>query len=116
MNFSRLRSLLLVTVLFALAIPAIADARTITWSGKTWQVRKSPGIEGPGPNIFSDSTQNVWVDSQKRLHLKVHRDATTGLWSSSEVFSDEWFGTGKYTWVVDSPGSKLDRNVTVGMY
>lgn len=114
--FSRLRALLFVSVLFALAIPAIADARSITWSGYTWQVRKSPGLEGPGPNLFNDSASSVWVDTKNKLHLRVSKDPVTGLWTSSEVFTDQWFGHGKYTWVVESQGDAQDPNIVNGMY
>jgi hypothetical protein len=113
---ARLRALLVISVLFALAVPAIADARDITWSGQTWTVRQSNGLEGPGPNTFSNSTKNVWVDSKNKLHMRVHKDTATGRWSSAEIFTWQWWGPGKYTWVVESPGSKLDPNVTVGMY
>src|SRR5574341_1745935 len=36
--------------------------RQISFSGYMWNVKKSNGRVGPGPNYFSDSTQNVWVD------------------------------------------------------
>ncbi len=32
---------------------------------------KFGGLTGPGPNYFSDSTNNVWVDAQGLLHLKI---------------------------------------------
>lgn len=113
---TRLRTALLSAALVTLAVPALADARTINWSGQTWDVRQSNGLEGPGPNTFSNSTKNVWVDSKNKLHLRVHKDTATGKWSSAEVVTWQWWGPGKYTWVVESPGNKLDPNVTAGMY
>jgi hypothetical protein len=112
---SRIRLLVLSALVFALAIPAVADARAIQWSGYNWIVRNSNGLEGPGPNTFSDSTKNVWVDSKNKLHIRVHRDAY-GRWTSSELFTEQWYGTGKYSWEIESPGGTLDRNVTMGMY
>jgi hypothetical protein len=117
MPFSiRPRTLLLSLVIAALALPAAADARTLNWSGYTWQVRHSPGIEGPGPNWFSDSPSSAYIDKKDKLHLRVTRDPATGMWTSAEVFSDAWLGNGKYTWVVEAPGDAIDTNLTVGMY
>lgn len=38
------------------------DPRTLAWSGRSWLVKASSTPVGPGPNLFSDSTDNVWVD------------------------------------------------------
>jgi len=106
----------LALAVFMLALAATAQARTITWSGWTWTVRHSAALEGPGPNQFDDSTQSVFVDKQGRLHLRVRYDSTLHMWVSSEIFSEQWFSGGKFTWVVDSPGNTIDPNVTLGMY
>ena len=105
--------LLTAIVLGALAGPAAA--RDISWSGYEWHVRDE-GPSGPGPNHWSGSPSSVWVDSNGHLHLKVRFDPELGRWVSAEVVSRSWFGPGRYTWVVDSPGDGLDRNVTLGMY
>src|SRR6266852_8102374 len=34
----------------------------ISWAGRTWQVKSSQSKVGPGPNYFSASAENVWVD------------------------------------------------------
>ncbi len=50
----------------------VAAAETITWSGYEWTVRSSRGAtQGPGPNIFSDSRDNVFVDAKGDLHLRI---------------------------------------------
>src|SRR2546422_5049318 len=75
-------------------VPAVArlgnasgGARTIDFSGLPWIVRSSGGMpEGPGPNVFADSTANVWVDPQGRLHLRITHRA--GGWQCAEVFTD----------------------------
>ena len=43
------------------ALAGAADARTINWSGYTWDIRNQ-GLSEPGPNYWSDSTNNVSVD------------------------------------------------------
>ena len=63
--------------LTAVAAPAQAarpsppqPPREIQFSGHTWLVKDSGGAKwGPGPNVFSPSTDNVWVDALGRLHL-----------------------------------------------
>src|SRR6185437_12399116 len=50
-------------------------ARTVHFSGYDWKVKASVGTFGPGPNFFSSSPTNVWVDTRGRLHLKItHRN------------------------------------------
>ncbi|PWU19833.1 MAG: hypothetical protein C5B50_05235 [Verrucomicrobia bacterium] len=85
-----------------------AAERTIDFSGFRWWVKKSAtGSKlGPGPNFWSDSSKNVWVDDQDRLHLKITRkkDQTgRASWFCAEVVSAKSFGYGNYTWQVDSP-------------
>ena len=97
-----------------LAVP-VADARQITWSGRLWNVRSTSAPSGPGPNVFSDDQASVWVDPATGfLHMKVRRTATG--WVSSEIFSTQSYGSGKYSFTVDAPGDSLDPNVTVGMF
>src|SRR5262245_21295616 len=78
----------------AAAKPAPPGPRTISFSGKTWLVKSSTGKVGPGPNYFSDSTDNVWVDAGGRLHLKITK--AKGKWSSAEIVSADSFGYGTY--------------------
>ena len=42
---------------------------TISWAGHTWDVRSGTG--DPGGNNWSSSSNNVWVDAQNNLHLKI---------------------------------------------
>jgi hypothetical protein len=57
--------------------------RTIQFSGALWYVKSHSTPVGPGPNYFSDSPCNVWVDAQGRLHLKITREE--GRWLCAEV-------------------------------
>ena len=64
------------------AFSAIATAETIRWSGYEWKVRSTGGAaQGPGPNIFSDSRDNVFVDSKGDLHLWItQREDGNPIW------------------------------------
>jgi hypothetical protein len=69
---------------------------------------------GPGPNVFSDSAENVWVDSAGQLHLRTtYRD---GQWRTAEVILGQSLGFGTYTFRVASPLGNLDPNVVVGLF
>ena len=88
--------------------------RTFTFSGYAWTVKSSAGKVGPGPNYFSSSTENVWVDGLGRLHLGL--TYRNGNWYSSEVVNTVSLGRGTYSWVLESPVDALDPNVTLGLF
>lgn len=91
-----------------------SPARSIEFSGCTWDVKSSAGKVGPGPNYFSNSPDNVWVDDAGRLHLKLTR--SKGRWYAAEVVNRQSLGRGTYTWVLDSPVDSLDPNVVLGLF
>ena len=122
-GFVRLRGALLAAALTVLLLaPVRADGarptpggpRTIEFSGYTWTVKSSTRKIGPGPNVFSDSPANVWVDEDGRLHLKITRSKSR--WSCAEVINTVSLGRGTYTWELDSPVNALDPSVVLGLF
>lgn len=105
---------LLITSLASIQVnrPSINAFR---FSGYDWDVKTSGGFQfGPGPNIFSDNLENVWVDEEGKLHLRItYRD---GEWRCAEVISNESFGYGTYRFHIDSPVDSLDPNVVLGLF
>jgi hypothetical protein len=89
--------------------------RTIRFSGYDWLVKTSTILVGPGPNYFSDSEDNVWVDDLGRLHLRVTLDAD-GHWRASEVVLQASLGYGQYRFSVEGPSRELDPNVVLGLF
>lgn len=87
------------------------EARTIRFSGLEWEVKSGDGI-GPGPCNWRDD--NVWVDINGQLHLKISRIGNK--WYSSEVTTRRRFGFGQYQFQVVGRIDKLDRNVVFGMF
>lgn len=85
--------------------------RTIDFSGMTWDVKN--GYDGPGPNHWSDSTDNVWVDSAG-LHLAITK--SEGTWYCAEVFTQESFGYGEYVFYVSRNVENYDKNIVVGLF
>lgn len=89
--------------------------RVILFSGFEWLVRTTgTAKQGPGPNLFADSEENVWVDEQGRLHLKIVQKG--GLWYCSGVILRRSMGYGEYVFYVSSDVAKLDQNVVAGLF
>ena len=92
--------------------PARGVGRTLRFSGYDWTVKS--GTAGPGPNNFSDREENVRVDSDGRLHLRItYRD---GQWYSAEVVNQKSFGFGTYRFFINSSISEMDPNAVLGMF
>jgi hypothetical protein len=113
------RAVTLLLVAAALALPAAAGSRTaavrtVTWAGYHWQVKSSRGKVGPGPNTFSDSASNVWVDAAGELHLKITRSGNR--WYCAEILNTQSLGYGTYSFTLDTRVDSLDPNVTLGLF
>ena len=44
---------------------------------------------GPGPNYFSDSTTNVWTDTNGWLHLRITHRANA--WQCASIQEGSWW-------------------------
>jgi len=88
----------------------------IEWKGITWLVKHATNRDeprGPGENIWS--SQNVWVDNQDRLHLKITRQSD-GRYLCAELQSENDYQYGTYTWKVDHDLSELQKDVIFGLF
>jgi hypothetical protein len=115
-SFSWMTSVL---VLLAGASLALAAGKPgyptqITWSGRTWQLKSSQSKVGPGPNYFSASPENVWVDASGRLHLRL--TFRNGRWNCPELIGTQTLGYGTYVFEIASPVANLDPNVVLGLF
>jgi hypothetical protein len=88
--------------------------RRLVFSGYEWLVKASTAVVGPGPNLFSDSTTNVWLDAQNRLHLRITK--RNDRWECAEVYSRRSFGHGFYRFYLDTPIDVLDANMVAGFF
>jgi hypothetical protein len=89
--------------------------RSIQFSGYEWHVRSASDLEGPGPNYFSDSPDNVWIDGDGRLHLRI-APTPDGRWVSTELELGMSLGYGSYQFNLDSRVDQLDPNVALGLF
>ena len=88
--------------------------RFLSFSGYDWWVKTSSGTVGPGPNYFSDATNNVWTDTNGWLHLRItHR---TNAWQCAEIISARTFGNGSYRFELNSAVDNLNPNVILGLF
>lgn len=89
--------------------------RTFNWSGFTWHIVSSNDTRcGPGPNYFSSSTDNVWIDGSGDLHLKITN--RNGKFYCAEMFTSEAVGYGLYTFYLSSHVENLDKNIVFGLF
>ncbi|MHA1279233.1 MAG: T9SS type A sorting domain-containing protein [Candidatus Helarchaeota archaeon] len=93
--------------IFSCFIINFLPARTINFAGTTWYVKS--GYGGPGPNYWSDSEQNVWLDANGWLHLKIRY--SNGIWYCSEVYTTEFTQYGMHRFYIIGRLDSLDRNV-----
>lgn len=87
--------------------------RSIQFASHNWAVKVGNNL-GPGPNNFSDSVNNVRIDENGYLHLKI--TYRNGQWYCSEIISDESFGYGTYVFTVSSRVDLLDKNIVLGLF
>lgn len=86
----------------------------ITWSGYVWETKSYAYQVGPGPNYFSDSIDNLWVDKDGKLHLKITNK--NGKWYCPELGTKQSFGYGTYRFYTSSRIDNLNENVVVGLF
>jgi hypothetical protein len=88
--------------------------REIVFSGYSWQVKASTVPVGPGPNYFSDREEDVWVDDQGRLHLRIAEHESR--WYSTEVIADASLGYGTYVFRLTGRLEQYDPYVVLGLF
>jgi hypothetical protein len=95
---------------FATASSPWRDPPTVEFSGYHWQVKE--GYGAPGQNRWSQ--ENVRVDAEGRLHLRLNYKANG--WYCAEIRSVEWFGYGSFLFHLIANPAQLDPQVVLGMF
>ena len=94
--------------------PPPQKVRSIKFADRTWLVKTGTRV-GPGPNDFSDTTENVRVDKvTDYLHLAITK--SKDRWVCAEVVADESLGYGEYRWTVAGDLSTLDPRTVLGLF
>jgi hypothetical protein len=108
------RSAFAFVLCIAAAFPSVpARAITIHFAGRSWNVKQSSGLVGPGPNRFSNSPNDVWADGAG-LHLTIHKSG--GVWYSTEVILNASLGYGTYMFQTTTRQDLLNANATFGAF
>ncbi len=89
-------------------------AHPLSFAGYEWQIKHRAERAGPGNNFFSASPENVWVDTQGQLHLKI--TYRHGQWHCAEIISQKSFGYGTYQFNVAPLATPLDKQVVIGLF
>lgn len=85
------------------------------WSGHDWWVRDTSGErQGPGNNLFSPSTENVSVDADGLLHLRIAGAGAS--WTCAEIGLYRTLGYGRYTFRTVASCDALDANAVLGLF
>jgi hypothetical protein len=87
--------------------------RIIEFGGFTWRA-KNGGIFGPGANYFSESPENIWVDEQGRLHLRITKRGDR--FYCPEIVLEQPLGYGDYLFKTVGRVDRLDSNLILGMF
>lgn len=83
---------------------------TLEFADRTWTVKT--GFGGPGPCHWTPD--NVWVDDEGSLHLRIKHNGET--WQCAEIFSTETFQFGSFQWWVNARVDRFDPNVVLGLF
>ena len=87
--------------------------RSLDFGGRSWRV-KGPGYYGPGPNVFCDESECVWVDMEGRLHLTLADRG--GTWKSTEVALEAALGYGDYVLTTEGRLDLIDPHAVFGIF
>ncbi len=87
---------------------------SINFAGLTWDVKEAySSTVGPGPNYFSKD--NVWVDVNGKLHLKI-RKVSNNKWTCAELKTQQLFVNGVYQFWVEGRPDLFDKNIVLGLF
>lgn len=101
-------------------LPIVVDSivngqRIIYFAGYYWLVGTSlDATQAPGPNYFSNSAENVWLDAAGALHLRITQ--RNNKWYCATVTMLKSYGHGRYLFYLDSRMDNLDKNVVCGLF
>lgn len=86
----------------------------ISFCGYEWDVKDSNNlVVGPGPNLFSGSPENVFLD-EKGLHLKTTK--IDNEFFAAEVVLSKPLGFGIYEFEISSDLNNLEKNHVLGAF
>ncbi len=92
----------------------VQEPGDISFSGFEWNFKTSNQPVGPGPNFFAATEDNIWLDSQGNLHLKITNK--NNQWQCPELISTAELGYGTYIWTVDGDMTTMNEKAVLGLF
>jgi len=86
----------------------------VFFSDYAWDVKHATTLQGPGPNMFSNNPDDIYVDNEGYLHMWINEH--DGTWFSTEVVSQDTMGYGTYRFTVEGDFVNMPENITVGLF
>lgn len=90
------------------------EQRVVRFADYDWIVKRFDCPAGPGPNLFSDKDEDVFVDNEGALHLSIAQH--DNQWYSTEVILEENFGYGQYIFQTRGRIDELDPCAVLGQF
>lgn len=95
--------------------PSYREGNKIRFSGFDWKVKEYETYKwGPGPNYFSGHEDDITIDANGYLHMKIVK--RNGKWMSTEVVSDSNMGYGTYVFTVQGDLENIPENIVLGLF
>ena len=85
--------------------------RRIDFAGHSWRVKNT--YQGPGPNLFSDSSDNARLQDDGTLFMGIDQ---AGPWRCVELALEDDLGYGTYRFVTRARVDQLDPNIVFGLF
>lgn len=95
-------------------LPEVEEKGDVYFSGYYWNYKTSSTLVGPGPNRFSSSPDNIFIDANGMLHLRITKG--NNVWLCSELISVKEFGYGTYEFTTFGTLDNLNENVVLGLF
>ncbi|KPA10169.1 conserved hypothetical protein, secreted [Candidatus Magnetomorum sp. HK-1] len=92
----------------------IPESKFISFAGYNWMIKRKDFKYGPGPNLFSDDIENVWVDKENNLHLTIQEKKNK--WLCTEIINKQSLGYGLYAVSTKGRVDLLDKNTILGLF
>lgn len=83
--------------------------QSLVWKGHTWKV-----TNGPMAGVSPGSGNNVFVDSNGFLHLKISHHGSA--WTAAELYTVDALGFGTYQWQIEGALDSMDPSTVLGLF
>jgi hypothetical protein len=91
----------------------VTENTYVDFAGYRWDV--SNGWNDPGGNIWSNNVENVHIDEEGHLHLKITYNID-GKWSTAEISNYRSLSYGKYIFYINGRPDLFDPHVVFALF